>query len=201
MFISFKDYCSSHACISCLSRTCVCVWRGGGSDVAVVELRQEGRGRSGHLGDRWGGGGGGGSSRWSGWSFCRKTKLKLVPLRSQVLHSSGFFCCFQPSIYPHPPPADEHALRRTNCTHTRRHTHSAAAQSLHCTGIRTNVPSCYSFGPTSQCKTSGAVSSCVLCWSTPDPVWFFVFGFFCTGLKSSNIQGGQRSEVYEDELL
>lgn len=126
MFISFKDYCSSHACISCLSRTCVCVWRGGGSDVAVVELRQEGRGRSGHPGDRWGGGGGwGGSSRWSGWSFCRKTKLKLVPLRSQVLHSSGFFCCFQPSIYPHPPPADEHALRRTNCTHTHGDTHTA----------------------------------------------------------------------------
>lgn len=181
---------------ACRGRVCVC---GGGVEATSLSLSFGRKAAVGQVTSATGGAGG--SSRWSGWSFCRKTKLKLVPLRSQVLHSSGFFCCFQPSIYPHPPPADEHALRRTNCTHTRRHTHSAAAQSLHCTGIRTNVPSCYSFGPTSQCKTSGAVSSCVLCWSTPDPVCFFVFVFFCTGLKSSNIQGGQRSEVYEDELL
>lgn len=119
-FISFKDDGSSHACISCLSRTCVCVAGGVcGSDVTVVELRQEGRGRVRSPRRR----AGWGSSRWNRWSFCRKAKLKLVPLRSQVLHSSGFFFCFRPSIYSPPPQTSTHSGGPT--AHTRRHTHTA----------------------------------------------------------------------------
>lgn len=111
-----------------------------------------------------------------------------------MLHSScSFLSGFNPAfIAPAPAPPRRRTRTPADRLHTQTGRHTLNTQRRSSSPFaaleseQTSLPR-YSLGPTSQCETSGAHIGCVPCWSTPDPVCF------CTGLKSSIIQG--RSKV------
>lgn len=109
------------------------------------------------------------------------------------------FSAFDPAFIP-PPQTSTHSGGPT--AHTRRHTHTAPQLSpLTALELEQTSPLAvllllpHSAKPVEPLSAAFCVGEHLILFVV------FLFVFFCTALKSSNIQGGQRSEVYEVELL